>query len=146
MTPTTDPVTRLRRFRQLTLAGGILSACAAGLWAFTPAPVPTEPARPVPSASAGPATRLVHPERWRIALAPMAAPPQPAPPEAVIPMAVISIMSRGGARQAMLSVGDGRLSTVTVGGTAAGWTVMAIDERSVTLDKGGTKRVVEMHP
>lgn len=144
MMPTADPIIRLRRYRHITMAVGIALVCVAGVWAFAPGPVPPEPVRTASPLSTDTNAHLVHPERWRVALAPIAAPAPAVAQEPPVAMTLVSIMSRSGGRQAMITVGDGRLVTVAVGGVAGGWTVTAIDERSVTFDKDGTKRVVEM--
>jgi hypothetical protein len=143
MMPTADPLVRLRRLRLATLAAGIAMAALAAAWAIA-APAPAGPDAVANAPLAAAARPVVHPERWRVNLAPAMAPPPAAPPTPPVAMTLISVMSRGDRRNAMITVGDGRLVTVAVAATVEGWTVTAIEERSVDLAKDGVTRRLEM--
>lgn len=146
MMPTADPILRWQRLHRATLVVGVTLAVGAGWWTCMPLNDQAVVAPPASASSAVVADRPVRSEHWRVALAPIAAPVPTAPPAPPIPMTLISIMTSGGQRRAMLSVGDGRIGTVTVGSVTAGWTVTRIDERAVTLTLGSESRVLELRP
>jgi hypothetical protein len=141
MMQTVNPVSRLRRFRHITLALGGLALIGAVTWVVYPVRI-MQIQRPPRHGESVMSNRRVHPEHWQIMLAPVVI--TPVPVQVSIPMKLVSIVHRGSMSSAMLSVDNGALTTVSVGSDILGWKVLNIGVRNVELEKDGSKRVVEL--